>query len=480
MKMFKMTTGGGQALLSSKQGAVKRALLYILTPVFCVALLCGTVFSFSKTDKISANAAEKVVDASCVAFAHDENKVAYYNGMPASSYLTAAGYYNTLTDTNTKLNVVFNESLSGSSGTLSMSQAKVKGTKGASMLYHATVTVPAHATYVVRYNYASSITKSASTSTDSGGYDSNISCLGDDYVTVLNNAKYDCQLNPVIEEGIITFPRTTNNRPGTKTATASMWDNDDGGIIYSNDEDNAKDFKTYFLYHIGMRAGTDSSSASNGFEASVDISVEVKEKCMKTPSNLTTTYDGNNHWLDSFAATTDWIEEDYHLDPNYITISSITYKDNLNNPVSQIYDPATSAAIPDIKNAGVYTVEMKLPSGAVNRWSDGAIGEKTFTITINQKKSVPKPKVDPPITTTPYESAGLPNLITDTGSTPGTFAWNQGEVATAGTKKYGWTFTPTDNNNFTVESDKMELEFLARELSGIAVTAYNPTATVYT
>ncbi|MDE7162936.1 MAG: hypothetical protein K2O44_02535 [Clostridia bacterium] len=201
---------------------------------------------------------------------------------------------------------------------------------------------------------------------------------------------------------------------------------------------------------------------------------------MNTPSNLMATYDGNNHWLDNFAATAEWIEEDYHLNPDYVTISSITYKDNLDNPVSQIYDPATSATIPDIKNAGVYTVTMKLPDGAVKRWSDGSTGEKTFTITINQKKSVPKPKVDPPIITTPYESAGLPNLITDAGGTPGTFAWNDGEVATAGTKEYGWTFTPTDKNNFTVETDKMELEFLARELSSIAVTAYNPTATVYT
>ncbi|MDE5788839.1 MAG: hypothetical protein K2H78_00290, partial [Clostridia bacterium] len=410
-----------------------------------------------------------------MAFAHDENKVAFYNGIPNADYLTEDGYYNKLTDTDSNLNVDFTESLSGSSGTLSMFQARVKGTKGATMLYHATVTVPAHTTYIVRYAYDYVLTKMGA-GTDGSGYGSTVYYLGDDYST-LGAVPFNCQMTPAIDNDYLEFDMISNNRPGTTSDTVYMWDNDEGGVIYSNNKDDAEDFTTYFLYATGMRCG---SGNTNGFESTVDISVTVKEKCMKTPSNLTTTYDGNNHWLDSFAATTQWIEEDYHLNPDYVTISSITYKDNLNNPVSQIYDPATSAVIPDIKNAGEYTVEMNLPDNAVNRWSDGSTGEKTFTITINQKKSVPKPKVDPPITTTPYESAGLPNLITDTGSTPGTFAWNDGEVATAGTKEYGWTFTPTDKNNFTVESGKMELEFLARELSSIAVTAYNPANTVYT
>ncbi|MDE5765851.1 MAG: hypothetical protein K2I17_01625, partial [Clostridia bacterium] len=49
---------GGQALLRSKQG-VKRALLYILTPIFCAGLCLGTVFSFSKTNANAEDAPVK-------------------------------------------------------------------------------------------------------------------------------------------------------------------------------------------------------------------------------------------------------------------------------------------------------------------------------------------------------------------------------------------------------------------------------------
>ncbi|MDE6790316.1 MAG: hypothetical protein K2J61_01205, partial [Clostridia bacterium] len=201
------------------------------------------------------------------------------------------------------------------------------------------------------------------------------------------------------------------------------------------------------------------------------------------PVDIEVTYDGNSKWLTALSGTDKpgWLDTDVYCNEAYMSVDTIKYTDNLDNPESVIYNSATSSALPDIKAAGTYVVTMKIEAHL--RWAgesaDG--GTKNFTIKIKQKPSTPKPKVDPPQTSTPYESAGLPNLIADTDSTPGTFTWGTNEVATAGTKEYNWNFTPTDANNFTTATGKMELEFLARELSSIAVTAYNPgTNTVYT
>ncbi|MDE5765724.1 MAG: hypothetical protein K2I17_00990, partial [Clostridia bacterium] len=79
----------------------------------------------------------------------------------------------------------------------------------------------------------------------------------------------------------------------------------------------------------------------------------------------------------------------------------------------------------------------------------------------------------------PFVTDGLPNLVSDTGGTPGTFAWKQGEVAKDGTNSYDWIFTPTDSN-YTVESGSIELEFQERAITGLSVKSYTPTATVYT
>ncbi|MDE5765682.1 MAG: hypothetical protein K2I17_00775 [Clostridia bacterium] len=201
------------------------------------------------------------------------------------------------------------------------------------------------------------------------------------------------------------------------------------------------------------------------------------------PLDIEVTYDGNSKWLTALSGNDkpDWLDTDVYCNEAYMSVDTIKYTDNLGNPESVIYNSATSSALPDIKAAGTYVVAMKIEAHL--RWAGEAAdgGTKNFTIKIKQKPSTPKPKVDPPQTTTPYESAGLPNLIADTDSTPGTFTWGTNEVATAGTKEYNWNFTPTDANNFTTATGKMELEFLARELSSIAVTAYNPgTNTVYT
>ncbi|MDE7163732.1 MAG: hypothetical protein K2O44_06670 [Clostridia bacterium] len=86
MKMFKMTTGGGQALLRNKQSAVKRALLYILTPIFCVGLCLGTVFSFSNRDnKVSASADAAAAPASILNL-NGELKTALKGGQKENVY----------------------------------------------------------------------------------------------------------------------------------------------------------------------------------------------------------------------------------------------------------------------------------------------------------------------------------------------------------------------------------------------------------
>ncbi|MDE5765587.1 MAG: hypothetical protein K2I17_00280 [Clostridia bacterium] len=93
MKTFKMTNGGGQALLRNKQG-VKRALLYILTPLFCAGLCLGTVFSFFKTDsKVSANAAGGFKGAAYIDLTDDGSVMAaaLQGGQKSAVIIGAAG-----------------------------------------------------------------------------------------------------------------------------------------------------------------------------------------------------------------------------------------------------------------------------------------------------------------------------------------------------------------------------------------------------
>ncbi|MDE7400814.1 MAG: hypothetical protein K2N17_02040, partial [Clostridia bacterium] len=216
---------------------------------------------------------------------------------------------------------------------------------------------------------------------------------------------------------------------------------------------------------------------SNRFKATCTYSNDLTVNLLpiSSPKDINLTYDSTNKWITDLTSTEKpaWLTLDIYNNSEFVSVADIQYTDNVGE------DTDKSVTTAQIIEAGTYKVTLKLADGVT--WSDdGSTDDKSFNIKIGKKTSTPKPKVDPPISGTPYESAGLPTLVSDTGGTPGTFDWDTGEVASADKTEYSWTFTPTDKNNFTVEKGKMELAFLPRELSGLSVTAYNPTATVYT
>ncbi|MDE7162630.1 MAG: hypothetical protein K2O44_00940 [Clostridia bacterium] len=195
------------------------------------------------------------------------------------------------------------------------------------------------------------------------------------------------------------------------------------------------------------------------------------------PLDIEVTYDGNSKWLTALSGTDKpgWLDTDIYCNEAYMSVDTIKYTDNVGTQTN------VTVSTSDIKAAGTYVVTMKIEDHL--RWTgesaDG--GTKDFTIKIKQKPSTPVPKVNPPQTTTPYVSAGLPNLIADSGSTPGTFTWGTDEVATVGTKEYNWNFTPTDANNFTTATGKLELEFAEVKITGLRVEKFNTSnTTIYT
>ncbi|MDE5765766.1 MAG: hypothetical protein K2I17_01200 [Clostridia bacterium] len=190
------------------------------------------------------------------------------------------------------------------------------------------------------------------------------------------------------------------------------------------------------------------------------------------PQNITVTYDNSAKWIANLTSSEKpgWLDLNIYNNTKYVNVDKIEYT----APDAETAVEVTSA---NVKNAGEYVVYMSLASGL--KWAGSTDTQKTFTITINKKPSTPKPKVDSTTEGIPFVTDGLPDLVSDTSGTPGTFDWKEGESAKEGTNSYEWIFTPTDSN-FTVESGSIELEFQEREIKGLSVKSYNPTDTVYT
>ncbi|MDE7163478.1 MAG: hypothetical protein K2O44_05310, partial [Clostridia bacterium] len=178
-------------------------------------------------------------------------------------------------------------------------------------------------------------------------------------------------------------------------------------------------------------------------------------------------YDGKCKWIGSLGdKAPDWVITDIYCNSSYMTVEKIMYTGVGEDAEEEdVTDSGTSAII----NAGKYVITMKLASGQTWSGTDPT-DDKTFTINVGQKKSTVKPKKkDGEPEKIPFDSAGLPELIQDEGGTAGTFTWDEGEEATAGTKKYKWTFTP-ESDNYTTEHGEMELTYIGREMTGISAT----------
>ncbi len=109
------------------------------------------------------------------------------------------------------------------------------------------------------------------------------------------------------------------------------------------------------------------------------------------PQNVSAEYDGTSMWLDKLETVKDssgnfkysWINSSLHNNTSIVSVSSISYtsKDILGANLA-----TSTVTSSDVLSAGVYTVTLNIASGQTDYcWRDGSTGDKTFTITVNQK-----------------------------------------------------------------------------------------------
>ncbi|MDE6076061.1 MAG: hypothetical protein K2G26_06460, partial [Clostridia bacterium] len=192
----------------------------------------------------------------------------------------------------------------------------------------------------------------------------------------------------------------------------------------------------------------------------------VTEEYINAPANLSTTYDGNNHWINSFSDS--WIKN-YHSDENAVVVNSINYVPPVGSTTGQAESLGTDTS--NLKKAGTYTVNMGLAKDLNRRWSDGTTSNKTFNINVGQMPSVVT--VTNPYSAPTYLPDELPTLTnTASNGTPGTFSW-KAQQPQEGAHEYTWYFTPDDDVNYAPKEGKLTFDYLGDSILSIEVKKFN-------
>ncbi|MDE7401387.1 MAG: hypothetical protein K2N17_04970, partial [Clostridia bacterium] len=175
-------------------------------------------------------------------------------------------------------------------------------------------------------------------------------------------------------------------------------------------------------------------------------------------------------WIDGYGdKTPDWLDLAIYNSTTYIAETTIKWTGTAKDAEEQT---VTSA---QVTQAGTYKVTMKLASGYV--WSgDKPNEDKTFTITVAKKASTVNVTEDGTEPNPRYSTLGLPKIKTATTDTPGKAEWKADQKIVTDSDKptdYKWTFTPTDENNYTVVEGTMPLKFVENAVKSITAVFKN-------
>ncbi|MDE7453018.1 MAG: hypothetical protein K2N22_01260, partial [Clostridia bacterium] len=241
----------------------------------------------------------------------------------------------------------------------------------------------------------------------------------------------------------------------------------------------------YYVYDLISSGNTGGGCVNNAYAVRPALHLNLtsanQNATVDAPKDITgLTYDGNSKWITNLGtAKPAWLDLDVYNNTAYMSVKSISYEDTAGNAAKSV-----STSNISLVNAGKYTVTMTIADGL--NWTDSASNtskDRTFTITIGKKESSVTPVYAAAPTYVPDE---LPAISLKSGGTAGTIAWDSGQTPKVGEHSYGWTFKPTDTNNYTVVTDSKKFNFAAREVEKVTIKSFNPvddegqTVTVYT
>ncbi|MDE7453305.1 MAG: hypothetical protein K2N22_02735 [Clostridia bacterium] len=313
------------------------------------------------------------------------------------------------------------------------------------MRFSISVTVPAYTEYTVSYDFRVMI-----------GLNGSFINGGSNVVVEANLFRYEDASYSTRCSSLPDFSKTASLCNADKFSFSQCTVSN---LIFANNDSTSKVFKTYFSLEGGPTFKSESCRSGFGIALNPTTSTAVvsgiSEPEVRAGDALTVTYDGDPHTVNfTYAKETETADLDGNMVKYKAYNAVLVTIDALNSSgiSTSNYTLTCSDGVGSITatDAGTYKVKFNIKSGAACEWGmeGGGTGEKTIVLTINKKD----PTVNPDIGIGPfYANNSLTtdvSITTTAGDTPGTIAWDSGQTLAAGTNNYGWTFTPTDTNNY--------------------------------
>ena len=455
MKMFKMTAGGGQALLRNKQSALRKALLYILTPIFCVALCVGAVFSFSLNNK--------EIKASAATF-----KSTFTQLFAGQSDIGRANRDRTLTDFASGQNESFG-SCSFSDGVATATKVAMQNNVAAYISFKAELVLPAYTKCSVVYSYEQYVKRTSSVSSPDS--------------QLVNFLYYygDSESGGSDKSASETFPCSTTGSDDTVTNSSyfvsgirtriieeKTYSGELPKITYENDTGSSKTCTAYFgFYAQSQFSGAHQVGGTYKLTITEDVTVEsVNVKPDKT--------------TDVYSPTGNAFNFDY--DQTKVKLSKVAFT-KFGGTETTTYDgtgtsPIDASGACTLNGAGTYVFEFDITGNTV--WSDTKDkSTKKITITIekakpNVKATFKTPLPDPIYTS--YNGGALPEIENTAASpTAGKLEWQVGQTPSSSNSSYYWWFAPDDTDNYNsitgrTEETKLNIAYKAQKIKNLELT----------
>ncbi|MDE5766013.1 MAG: hypothetical protein K2I17_02465 [Clostridia bacterium] len=385
-------------------------MLYILTPIFCVALLCGAVFSFLNNSKAFAAIAPNDTAAKTKVVWTGTGNYQYYSenvnnsgwGEPVpysgNPSLTTPGTIDT-----TKGDCGFDDDTA--TATASKLNLGLKQQVANFVTFKATITIPAYTEYKVLYKGALNIKEYGTYAGVAILY-----AFGNTYVP--NSFVFPYVNSNTSVTGEVVTCQTSDKVMSNKGVAANKNSDKFYTVTYTNTTGMPEEKTEYFgVYTVDIP----SKQSNHYYEASVTMSSDITVTQIETPevdttpSNYPDTYTGNDL---TFTLN--------NLDANRIVLTKYSYKDRLGNAEEKYTygntatstatgtDPLNGGNTLTVTEAGTYTLEFDIAYNCGSVWNTSTKNDqatKKVEITVKPKQ-ITKPTA-PTTTEKDYTGSGV-------------------------------------------------------------------------
>ena len=445
----------------------RRALLYILTPLFCALLCLGAVFSIAlNNNKVYAAASPtailsvtnthfREVTSPSNADYSVRNPSFSYDDIIKNSYKLTNETESTLTNQSNTANYTLSYVGNSAKPTLNGQFVLTEFTIG--------YRIPARTEYKVDYNFAISMQRSNSSVAQ--GCTIELFMLG----------QTDAQDCGTMSGTTLGFTALTQSpyvvASATKTGSEVASDTFSTSVTYSNRTDDEQTITTSLVLKAGNTAAPGTTSYWKYAKLTVQPNVtQINDLWVEAPADISVDYSGTEY-----------------TDSNLDTIASITS--------SEWYDPSKmTLSLQDgsAQNAGNYNVDVALinanPTDDPWKLSTGTFSYDTQAVKLTINKVTPLVSFGFAETTDQYTAKGtqdefpIPTVTYDGNTVTGTINWGSQfpEGSSSGTRKdYDYTFTPEDTTNYNTVTSSISLNYKTATVQSITVTIKDPNLPVY-